>query len=143
MGKEQFQWLEKTLTLARGAEHVFVFLHHPRWLRRSYGDTWVRVHELLVKAGNVSAVFAGHIHHMLYDGAPDGIEYFTLATTGGHLSRSLPDAGYLHQFHVVTVREQELSVACLPVGAVIDPRRVTAALSSDVLRIQDLLKIQP
>src|SRR5690606_32448832 len=89
MSKEQFDWLGETLKKAKGADHVFVFLHHPRWLgrtgHRGYGNDWERVHELLKNAGNVSAVFAGHVHQMRSDGPRDGIEYITLATTGGHV----------------------------------------------------------
>ena len=85
MSPAQFAWLEETLEKAKGADHVFVFLHHPRWLKGGYGDDWDRVHALLKDAGNVTAVFAGHIHRMRWDGMKDGIEYFTLAVTGGML----------------------------------------------------------
>ncbi|MEZ6164979.1 MAG: hypothetical protein R3B67_11140 [Phycisphaerales bacterium] len=47
---------------------------------------------MLVEAGNVAAVFAGHIHYMRYDGKRDGIEYVSL-TTGGHQRETVPDAG--------------------------------------------------
>ena len=83
MSPEQFSWLEKTLKQAKDADHIFLFLHHPRWLEGGYGEDWQRVHRLLAEAGNVRAVFAGHIHRMRYDGPQDGIEYVTLATVGG------------------------------------------------------------
>ena len=108
---------------------MFVFLHHPRWIGGGYGDDWQRVHELLAAAGNVRAVFAGHIHHMRYDGPRDGIEYFTLATTGGHQSAAAPEAGYLHHYLLVTVRENQLAVAALPVGSAFDPRSITPDVS--------------
>ena len=38
MSPEQFAWLEGTLAKAKGADNVFVFLHHPRWLKNNYGD---------------------------------------------------------------------------------------------------------
>ncbi len=132
MSPEQFAWLQETLTKTRGADHVFVFLHHPRWLRGGYGDDWDRVHAELVKAGNVHAVFAGHIHRMRYDGLRDGIEYFTLATVGGVQDGWAPEAGYLHQYHVVTVRKAGIAVASFPVGAAQDPRAITGAISDDV-----------
>lgn len=138
MSDAQFAWLQEVLQKARGANHVFVFLHHPRWLER-YGDDWKKVHEALVAAGNVSAVFAGHIHRMRYDGNRDGIEYFTLATTGGNLDMELPKAGYLHEYHVVTVRPQGIQVATLPVGAVIDPKEITGDVSEDANRLDDKL----
>ena len=138
MSDAQFAWLQEVLQKARGANHVFVFLHHPRWLER-YGDDWKKVHEALVAAGNVSAVFAGHIHRMRYDGNRDGIEYFTLATTGGNLDMELPKAGYLHEYHVVTVRPQGIQVATLPVGTVIDPKEITGDVSEDANRLDDKL----
>ncbi|MEM7200078.1 MAG: LamG-like jellyroll fold domain-containing protein [Planctomycetota bacterium] len=139
MSPEQLQWLKATLRQARGARHVFVFLHHPRWLAQ-YGDDWEKVHQALVQAGNVSAVFAGHIHRMRYDGARDGIDYFALATTGGHLAAEVPTAGYLHHFHMVTVRPDRVHVAAVPVGGVLDPREITGEVSEDV---SQLLKMQP
>jgi hypothetical protein len=134
MSPEQFAWLEETLKKASNADHVFCFLHHPRWLRGGYGDDWDRVHELLVKAGNVSAVFAGHIHHMHYD-QRDGIEYVTLATTGGHQGGVVPSAGFLHQFHLVTVRKKQLAIAALPVGEVIDPRDITGPMQQECVAL--------
>ncbi len=132
MSPEQFAWLAEALEKTRGAEHVFVFLHHPRWLRGQYGDDWERVHQLLVRAGNVHAVFAGHIHRMRYDGLRDGIEYFTLATVGGVQDGFAAEAGYLHQYHVVTVRKSGIAVAAFPVGAAMDPRAITGAVSDEV-----------
>lgn len=132
MSPEQFAWLAETLQKTREAEHVFVFLHHPRWLRGGYGDDWDRVHQLLAQAGNVHAVFAGHIHRMRYDGIRDGIEYFALATVGGAQDGWAPEAGYLHQYHVVTVRKSGIAVASFPVGAAQDPRAITGAISDDV-----------
>ncbi len=130
MSPEQFAWLDSVLERASDADHVLVFLHHPRWLGGGYGDDWDRVHARLLAAGNVSAVFAGHIHHMRYDPI-DGLEYFTLATVGGGQAGDLPEAGYLHQYHLVTVRPDRLSVAAYPVGTAIDPREVTGDVAED------------
>lgn len=132
MSPEQFKWLDETLLKAKDAEHVFLFLHHPRWLGRGYGDDWERVHQRLKKAGNVSAVFAGHIHTMRYDGPRDGIEYVTLATTGGGQSGSIPQAGYLHHYDIVTVRKDRISLAAVPVGEVMDVREITGELVAQV-----------
>ena len=133
MSIEQHEWLASVLEKAKGADHVFLFLHHPRWLKRGYGDDWDRVHELLKSAGNVTAVFAGHIHRMRYDGERDGIEYFTLATVGGHQDAFAAKAGFLHQYHVVVVRkDRPLAVAAFPVGAAMDPRAITGDVSMDI-----------
>lgn len=135
MSDAQFAFLEETLERARGAKHVFLFLHHPRWMKGGYGDDWDRVHALLARAGNVTAVFAGHIHRMTYDGPRDGIEYFTLATVGGSHAEVAAQAGYLHEYDLVTVRDDSISVAAYPVGAAFDPRSITREVSEDAYKV--------
>jgi hypothetical protein len=141
MSPEQFAWLQQTLPHTADARHVFVFMHHPRWMGGKYGDDWERVHALLAAQGNVSAVFAGHIHQMKYSGVRDGIEYFTLATVGGSQAGDIPEAGFLHQYHLVTVRDEELAVASLPVGSVDDPRLVTESLVNTCRKLANELKL--
>ena len=121
MSPQQMRWLERTLEQARGAAHVFVFLHHPRWHGGKYGDNWNQVHAILRKAGNVSAVFAGHVHTMRYVGPRDKISYYTLATTGGGYNERNPLMGKFHHYNLVTVRGDAFHVAAFPVGSAIDP----------------------
>ncbi len=142
MSQEQFTWLEATLKKARGAEHVFVFLHHPRWLRETYpgyGDDWTRVHKLLVDAGNVTAVFAGHIHRMIYSGVKDGIQYYALGATGAQIDADIPHAGFLHHFDVVTVRKERIDIVTVPVGAVMDPKKITIDVSKECVALDKAL----
>ncbi|MDQ8190616.1 LamG-like jellyroll fold domain-containing protein [Roseibacillus persicicus] len=127
MSPEQFEWLKDVLGKAKDSEHVFLFLHHPRWIGNNYGEDWKKVHDELVKAGNVSAVFAGHVHYMRSD-PKDGIDYITLATTGGHQPGAFPSAGYLHHYHVVTVRENQVAITAYPVGEALDVRDITPEL---------------
>ena len=138
MSPEQFVWLESMLKRGQRSQHIFIFLHHPRWLEGGYGDDWKRVHDLLAKAGNVRAVFAGHIHRMRYDGPHDGIEYVTLATVGGGQSSAVPEAGYLHHYDLVTVRDDQIAIASYPVGAVMDVRAITGHLSDETRTLADL-----
>jgi hypothetical protein len=140
MSPEQFSWLSKTLQHTKDAKRVFIFLHHPRWLGGAYGDDWERVHKLLAEAGNVDAVFAGHIHQMKYSGETDGIEYFALATVGGSNYGDMPEAGFLHQFDLVTVRDEQISVASFPVGTVDDVRAVTVEVSRECRRLADRMR---
>jgi len=129
MSPEQLEWLSGVLAQASDANHIFVFLHHPRWQGGRYGDDWEKVHKELVAAGNVTAIFAGHIHRMVYDGQRDGIEHFVLATTGGAQSGFADGAGYLHHWNLVTVRPGRISVSTFPVGVAMDPRTVTPEVS--------------
>jgi hypothetical protein len=134
MSPAQFTWLADTLEHTKDAEHVFLFCHHPRWTEGRYGDDWRRVHELLVAAGNVTAVFGGHIHRMRYD-PKDGIEYFALATVGGGQDGSVPEAGYLHCYDVVTVRKGGIDRITYPVGSGFDPRAITGDVSQEAPKL--------
>lgn len=136
MSEAQFVWLADILEQASEADHIFLFLHHPRWLGGKYGDDWERVHKLLVDAGNVTAVFAGHIHRMRYD-PRDGIEYVTLATVGGGQSGLVPSVGYLHQFHIVTVRPEQIAISALPVGQVMDVREITGEFKQECVKLAE------
>jgi predicted phosphodiesterase len=135
MSDEQFNWLSETLTKAKGADHVFLFLHHPRWIGGTYGNQWDKVHKLLVDAGNVTAVFGGHIHRMRYD-PKDGIEYVTLATVGGGQSGIVPELGWLHHFNIITVRKQQVAMASVPVGEVQNVREISSDLADQGARQQ-------
>lgn len=139
MSDAQIAWLKATLASARDAEHVFIFIHHPRWIGGQYGDEWDRIHPILLEAGNVSAVFAGHLHRMRYD-PKDGIEYVTLATVGGSQGEYSPAAGFLHQFHLVTVRPNQIAMASIPVGETLDVRKVTGDVS---IHARALARVRP
>ncbi len=134
MSDPQLAFLDESLKKLAGANQVFVFLHHPRWINRGgYANgNWDVVHKKLSAAGNVKAVFAGHIHQMRFDKPDDGIEYYTLATTGGHLPADIPDAGYLHHLNMVSVRASSFSVSSIPVGAVFDPKQFTPEFLAEV-----------
>lgn len=136
MSPEQFSWLQDMLGKAEDVDHVFLFVHHPRWLGGGYGSDWDRVHELLVEAGNVAAVFAGHIHRMRYD-PKDGIEYVTLATVGGVQRHTVPEAGWLHHFNTVTVRQDQVAMGGIPVGQMLDVREITGALADEAARLAE------
>lgn len=135
VSEEQFEFLQQALKRGENSDHQFVFLHHPRWLQGGYGNDWTkRVHPLLKKTGNVTAVFAGHIHHMRYDPA-DGIEYVTLASVGAHVTSVVPEAGYLHQYHLVTVRPRQVAMTAYPVGAAMNVREITGEMQAEAVEL--------
>jgi len=126
MSAEQKAWLADTLAASADRRHIFVFCHHPRWRGDNYGDDWEDVHAMLAEAGNVTAVFGGHVHRLQHDGVHDGIEYLSLATVGGGLPDGSPAAaGHLHHINLVMVRDEGVAMATIPVGGVIDPRAMT------------------
>lgn len=135
LSQEQYEFLQQALERGKGCEHQFIFLHHPRWLGGRYGEDWQqRVHPLLKQTGNVTAVFAGHIHYMRHD-PQDGIQYFTLATVGGGQSARAPEAGYLHQYHLVTVRPKQIAISAYPVGAALHVHEITSDLQQQVVSL--------
>ena len=120
MSDAQFQWLQSVLEKSHGADGIYVFQHHPRWLGENYGNDWNKVHDAFVKSGNVKAVFAGHIHRATYM-EKDGIQYMTLATTGGKLSELSPEDGFLHHINHVSVHKTSPpKITILPVRSTID-----------------------
>lgn len=139
MSQAQLAWLEETLKETASYDQVFVFLHHPRWIATRYkGGNWQSVHRLLAAAGNVSAVFAGHIHRQRYDGLRDGIAYFTLATIGGSMPMDVPGSGWLNHSLMVTVRGASFEVATIPVGVVRDPEDMTPERLNDLDRARQV-----
>jgi hypothetical protein len=134
MSPEQFAWLKSMLEMGADKQHIFLSIHHPRWLKGGYGDDWDKVHAELVRAGNVSAVFAGHIHRMRYD-PKDGIDYVALATVGGHQGGAVPEAGMLHHFNIVTVRRDQVAHASVPVGEMMDVREITGEMAEQAARL--------
>jgi hypothetical protein len=139
MSERQLAWLEGALSDMAGYDQVFVFLHHPRWRDDLYqGSNWEAVHERLVAAGNVSAVFAGHTHRQRYDGVKDGIAYYNLAAVGGRMPMDVPGSGWLNHSLLVTVREKDFEVATIPVGSVLDPEDMTPAYLEDLDRARTI-----
>ncbi|MDR2345781.1 MAG: metallophosphoesterase [Planctomycetaceae bacterium] len=122
MSDIQFEWLKSILTKARKADGIFVFQHHPRWLGGGYGNDWDKIHAEFVKAGNVKAVFAGHIHRLTYN-EKDNIQYYTLAATGGALAQKTDKIqnDLVQEIHHVSVRKNcPPEITALPVNSTID-----------------------
>ena len=142
MSPEQLAWLKATLAETAGYDHVFVFLHHPRWNTEVYPDSnWAETHRLLTEAGNVTAVFAGHRHRQRYDGIQDGIAFYTLATTGGTMPMDVPGTGWLHHMNQVVVREDAIEVATIPVGVVLDPEEMTPDFLAEIDAARNMLPL--
>lgn len=141
MSPEQFDWIKATLEKAKDADHVFVFQHQPRWQNKgNYGNDWDRIHQMFVEAGNVSAVFAGHTHSMRYEDR-DGIEYFTLSTTGGRFdANGIPKIGYRDNYCFINVRKEKFGVASFSVSDALDPRELIPETTGEIRKLQSTLR---
>jgi len=124
--KKQLAFLEKTLKKAGPVRWTFVFLHHPFWnLRNSKKmmegsfDRWVEVEKLL--QGRKYTVFAGHTHHFNLSGRGDGgMNYITLATTGGGSDLAGVPQGEYDHFLWVTMTDEGPVFANLLLEGVLD-----------------------
>lgn len=85
--KAQRAWLEQTLASA-GSRRIFLFMHYPLFLLSpSEPGTYDNIDEparsdllALIKAHNVEAVFAGHVHNISYHRL-DGTEFYVMPST--------------------------------------------------------------
>jgi hypothetical protein len=134
MSPEQFAWLKSMLEMGADKEHIFLSLHHPRWLKGGYGDDWDKVHAELVRAGNVSAVFAGHIHRMRYD-PKDGIDYVDARDGGGAPGRGGPRGGDAAPLQHRDGAQDQVAHASVPVGEMMDVREITGEMAEQAARL--------
>lgn len=114
LGSEQIDWLKKDLESAATATNIFVFMHKPMFENaNSNGSSWANlserdaVHQMFLKAGNVKAVFAGHIH--IYDTfTKDGIPYYITGGAGAETTN--PEHGGFYHYLLVLVRGKSFEV---------------------------------
>ncbi|MDP2303265.1 MAG: metallophosphoesterase [Ignavibacteria bacterium] len=109
----QLNWLKEDLDKSKNSQNVFVSIHSPLHLNKSYD--WSYVHNLL-KQYNVRAVFTGHYHYYDYRKI-DGIEYFCL-NSSGNMSIYNPHIGYSHHFLQINVSIKDVSYAVITNGEI-------------------------
>ncbi len=101
VGPAQLEWLRKDLEANRGAEHIFVFSHHPLFPtpdhpRAGFASVANRdeVHRLFVRY-HVTAVFSGH-EHLYYASVHDGVRYIVTGGGGAPSDGAPQDGGFQH-----------------------------------------------
>lgn len=110
---EQFSWLKKDLEKNNNSDNIFVTIHSPLHLNKSFN--WSYVHNLL-KQYPVRAVFTGHYHYYEYRKI-DEIEYFCL-NSSGNMRLYNPYIGYFHHFLQVSVDDNKIDYAVLGDGKI-------------------------
>lgn len=105
IGPAQLEWLRKDLEANRGAEHIFVFSHHPLFPtpdhpRAGFASAANRdeVHRLFVRY-HVTAVFSGH-EHLYYASVHDGVRYIVTGGGGAPSDGAPQDGGFQHYLRV-------------------------------------------
>lgn len=87
LAADELAFLESDLRAHAGQPLKFVVSHRPSWLLdAALGNTRSPLHQLALKYG-VRYVVAGHVHQMMHMEL-DGVEYLSLASSGGHLRLS-------------------------------------------------------
>jgi hypothetical protein len=102
-GKEQIQYVEKTLKENDGVRWTFVFMHHPVWAARDLtANGWLDFEKLF--AGRQYSMFCGH-EHIFRKFLRNDHSYYQLATTGGASSMRGVEYGEFDQIAWVTMKK--------------------------------------
>jgi hypothetical protein len=102
-GKEQIQYVEKTLKENDKARWTFVFMHHPVWAARDLTENGWQDFEKLF-GGRQYTMFCGH-EHIFRKFLRNDRSYYQLATTGGVSSMRGVEYGEFDQIAWVTMKK--------------------------------------
>jgi len=98
---EELEFLEKDLKAHAAQPVKFVVSHRPSWILDAFlGNPGFAIQQLAKKYG-VHFVIAGHLHEMLHTDL-EGVEYMSMASSGGHLraSRKYEDGWFFEHTRV-------------------------------------------
>lgn len=141
ISEEQVKYFEKVLSENENVRWTLLFMHRPVW---SYGERmgYDGIEAALGKRDYT--LFSGHHHHYRYK-IHNGMEHFTLATTGGGSWMRNPDVGELDHITWVTMKEKGPEVAHIDINGVYGKDLVPEEDYEDiqVLRLGDWLSVKP
>ncbi len=102
-GKEQLQYIEKTLKENENVRWTFVFMHHPVWAARDLTENgWLEFEKLF--GTRQYNMFCGH-EHIFRKFLRNNRSYYQLATTGGVSSMRGVEYGEFDQIAWVTMKK--------------------------------------
>ncbi|QVL31300.1 metallophosphoesterase [Telmatocola sphagniphila] len=124
-GKEQLQYVEKTLKDNAKVRWTFVFMHHPVWAARDLTENgWLEFEKLF--ANRQYSTFCGH-EHTFRKFIRNERSYYQLATTGGVSSMRGIEYGEFDQIAWVTMKKD---------GPVIAQVALEGILKDDLTKIE-------
>jgi len=137
----QLEWLKVDLEAHRDAEHIFVFLHKPLWLKggpeedregfpEEIADHWNQVVHPLLARYNVDAVIAGHFHYFRNEGIRDGVRYLITGGAGAPLRGGRERGGYYHWL-LVTVGPERVIFTVMPTGSIMAEAEITPEILAE------------
>ena len=103
IGKEQYDWIKKTLAENQDVKWTMFFLHQPLWAQEAETLMWPEVEKLL--ADREHTVYAGHRHAYVQYERNNG-KYYILATTGGGSSLRGPELGEFDHVVWITMTDE-------------------------------------
>lgn len=113
----------------KGARHIFLFMHKPIWVDGN--KLWKHIEPEL--KGTKYTVFAGHDHRLLYENR-DESHYIIIGATGAGLGNypEVAELGVFHQYSIVSVEGDEVSVAIIRPGSIFPPTVSTRTHAKNV-----------
>ena len=114
---KQLQWLENDLKNT-DKTNIFVYMHKPVW-EEHYKPSgwWEKIHELL-KEYPVRAVIGGHWHGYRKCLSKDGIQYYILGATGGHLYEGVELIGRINHYNILRIEDDTFTMGVVKLGNV-------------------------
>ncbi len=141
ISQNQIQYFQKVLAENNDVSWTLIFMHRPLW---SYGDTqgYSEVEKALGTRNYT--VFSGH-HHFYRFKLHNGMEHYTLATTGGGSDMRNPNVGEFDHITWVTMKEKGPITAHLELSGIYEKDIVPEEDYADIqkLRQGNWLEIEP
>lgn len=141
IGNPQIEYFRKVLDENKEVRWTLLFMHRPLW---SYGNRlgYDGIEEALRERNYT--VFSGHHHHYRYK-IHNGMEHFTLATSGGGSWMRDPQVGELDHITWVTMKDEGPEIANIDINGIYGKNLVSEEDYEDiqVLRQGNWLRVQP
>ncbi|MEQ9309200.1 MAG: metallophosphoesterase [Balneolaceae bacterium] len=141
IGNPQIEYFQKVLEENKEVRWTLLFMHRPLW---SYGNRlgYDGIEKALGERNYT--LFSGHHHHYRYK-MHNGMEHFTLATTGGGSWMRNPDVGELDHITWVTMKDNGPEIANIDINGIYSKNLVDEKDYADiqVLRQGNWLNMQP
>tara|TARA_R110002049_G_scaffold28378_1_gene97565 strand:- start:123 stop:1745 length:1623 start_codon:yes stop_codon:yes gene_type:complete len=141
IGEDQIKYFQNVLKENKDVQWTLLFMHRPLW---SYGDRagYGEIEEAL--GDRNYTLFSGHHHNYRYK-MQNGMEHYTLATTGGGSYMRNPDVGEFDHITWVTMKEKGPEVAHIELDGIHDKNVVPDKDYEDiqVLRQGNWLNVKP
>ncbi len=134
LGEEQLNWLKEDIERNRNARRIIIFMHQPAWTALN------PVYPLL--EGLRVNVFAGHYHKYSYQEI-HGIPHIICSATAAYVpDEGMEGYGRFRSYLMATVRDDEMKLALIRLGGVMNPKQFMEQDQSAIRRLSDAAAIR-